>query len=140
MKVRLKKEQHIQVNSSEDIYKVMQVIYLRERKLYTRNKERFWVVGLNKDSSIEYIELVAVGKLNSVSVEPTDVFSFALQKKCAYVVLVHNHPNEEIRPSIQDKHFTIHMKKVSLIVKIPILDHLIIGENKYYSFADNKKI
>lgn len=136
MKVPVKSK--AKIKSSKDVYAVMQKILLRENK-FRRKQEYFWVIGLNTVNRIEYIELVALGKLNTVSVEPTEIFAWALQKQCKKIILVHNHPSGEVKPSEDDKRLTSYLADVALIIKMKLEDHLIIGEKKYFSFADNKQ-
>lgn len=136
MKVAIRANQKIK--SSKDIFGIMQRILLRENK-FRRKQEYFWTIGLTTSNRVEYIELVALGKLNTVSVEPTEIFSWALQKHCKKIVVVHNHPSGEIQPSEEDKKLTSYLADAALFLKLRLEDHLIITEKKYYSFADNKK-
>lgn len=134
MKVRLSKQDQIRILNSEDLYAVMQKILLRDRKI-DRGKEHFWVIGLAADHRILYIELVGLGTMREVVVDPMEVFSIALQKRCAKVVLVHNHPSGELRPSRADQDITDRMLQVGSFLGVPVIEHLIISEEGYYSFA-----
>ncbi len=135
MNVRLNKDQKIQVLSAADLYKVMQQILLRQQKI-DRNREHFWVVGLASDHSILYIELISMGSVKNTLAEPMEVFSFALQKRSVSVMLVHNHPSGSVTPSPMDKDLTEQLIQVGLIVRVPVLDHLVISETDYYSFEE----
>jgi DNA repair protein RadC len=136
MKIPVKTNQKIK--SSKDIFSIMQRILLRENK-HRRKQEYFWTIGLTTSNRVEYIELVALGKLNTVSVEPTEIFSWALQKHCKKIIIVHNHPSGETNPSEEDKKLTSYLADAALFLKLRLEDHLIITEKKYFSFADNKK-
>ena len=92
MNVKLTKEQKIKVANSEDVFSIMREVLKREKRL-SRQKEHFWVVGLNVNNVIAYIELVALGSVSKIIVKPVEVFSFAVAKKCESVILVHNHPS-----------------------------------------------
>jgi len=135
MNVPLKKNQKVKVKASHDLFKIMREVLLRENK-YRRRQEYFWVMGLTTGLRLEYIELVALGKVNSVTADPTDIFSIAIQKRCKKIVLVHNHPGGIAQPSKEDIRFTKEVLAASKIVKIEILEHLIITEEEYYSFVD----
>ena len=136
MKVTLTREQRIRVLDTEDVYKVMQQILLRENKI-RRDKEHFWIVCLSNIDRIMLIELLSLGTENASLVDPTEVFSFALQKQAKKLIMVHNHPNEVILlPSDADMDLTNHMYQVGKFLDLPVLDHLIINEKKYLSFAN----
>ncbi len=136
MNIRLTKEQKIKILNSTDVYSIMQQILMRENKI-GRNKEHFWVVGLSNINKILYIELVSLGSIKKTVVDPMDVYSWALQKSCVKLIFVHNHPGGELKPSKMDKDITDRMIQVGKIVNIEVIDHLIISEKKYYSFADD---
>jgi DNA repair protein RadC len=135
MRVKLSQAQKIQIINSFDIFKIMQHVLLRENKL-SRSKEHFWLVCLSHSHQILLIELISLGKGNAVIVDPADIFSFALQKKATKIVLVHNHPSGNLEPSLSDIKTTDRMQAIGDFIQMPILDHLIITEEAFYSFAD----
>lgn len=135
MNVRLTKEQKIQLLNSEDVYQVMQQVLLRENKI-RRNQEHFWVVGLDNDNKILFIELISLGSVNRVQVNPPEVFRMAIYKLAVKVVLIHNHPSQNLKPSDDDIEFTDVMLKSGKIINLDVVDHLIISEQGYFSFAD----
>jgi DNA repair protein RadC len=130
MNIRLTKEDKIKIANTKDISKIMQRILMRQNKLH-RKKEYFWVVGLNNDNTIEYIELVAIGHLNKVHIDPVEVFSFAVSKKCKKLILCHNHPSGNLKVSEEDIEITKKLEKGGAILNIRILDHFIISEEDY---------
>ncbi|MFL0081660.1 JAB domain-containing protein [Tenacibaculum maritimum] len=136
MNVRLSKEQKIQILNSTDVYKVMQQVLLRENKI-RRNQEHFWVVGLDNANKILFIELIGLGAVNRVNANPPDVFRMGIYKLAVKMILVHNHPSGNIKPSEADKTFTDKLLKVGKLINIEVVDHLIISEEKYTSLADN---
>lgn len=136
MKVRLTKEQKIKIANSDDVFKVMQAVLLRQNKLH-RRKEYFWSIGLNTANDILYIELVTLGVLNKVNVDPVELFSFAVQKKCKKIILVHNHPSDNVTPSADNIALTHHLVTGGSYLSIEILDHIIITEEKFYSMASS---
>ena len=135
MNVRLTKAQKIKILNSAAIYKIMQQVLLRENKI-RRNQEHFWVVGLDNNNKILFVELVALGRVNRVDANPPDVFRMGIYKLAVKMILVHNHPSGDLKPSIQDEVFTDRMYHVGKFINIEVIDHLIISETDYYSFAD----
>jgi len=136
MKVRLSPSQKITVSGSADIYKIMQDVLVRERKI-DRSKEHFWIVCLAHNSKLVLIELISFGSSRATVVEPTEVFSFALQKKAAQLIMVHNHPHGSTQASTADRQLTEKMAAIGKFVKVPVIDHLIITDTEYFSFADS---
>ena len=135
MNVRLTKEQKIQILNSSDIYKVMQQVLLREN-IIRRNQEHFWVVGLDNSNKILFIELIGLGAVNRVNANPPDIFRMGIYKLAVKLILVHNHPSGKIEPSKADKNFTDRILKVGKLINIEVIDHLVISEENYTSFAD----
>ncbi len=135
MRVKLTKEQKIQVLNSRDIALIMQQVLMRENKI-GRSKEHFWVVCLSNSNRILLIELISLGNAKKSIVDPTEIFSFALQKRAVKLIMVHNHPSGELQPSPDDEDITDRMYQVGLFLDLPVLDHLIISEESYYSFVD----
>ncbi len=136
MNIRLNNKSDISIHNSDDIYSVMQRILLREEKV-DRGREHFWTISLDNAHKILNIELVSMGSFKATIVEPMEVFSVPLQKRAVKLVLVHNHPSGKLKPSEADKDVTDHLIQVGRIMNIPVLDHLIITENTYYSFANS---
>jgi len=130
----LNNKAEIQIRNSEDIYGVMQRILMREEKV-DRDRKHFWTISLDDAHKIINIELVSMGSFKATIVEPMEVFSIPLQKRAVRLVLIHNHPSGTLNPSEADKDITDHMIQVGKIMNVPILDHIIITENSYYSFA-----
>ncbi|WP_064966847.1 JAB domain-containing protein [Tenacibaculum ovolyticum] len=135
MDIKLAEEEKIKILNSEDIYRIMQKILLRENKI-DQNREHFWVIGLANNSRILFIELISLGSINKTIAEPMEVFSFALQKRAVKIILCHNHPSGELQPSEEDKNISDRLIQVGIIVNTEVLDHLIISDKNYLSFAD----
>ncbi len=137
MKVKLPKGTKTKIYESKDIFKIMHAVLMRQNKL-RRKAEYFYTIGLNVSNDIEYLELIAIGALNKVNIDPVELFSIAVGKKCKQLILVHNHTGTTIRPSVQDIRLTKRLEAGGDILGIKIVDHIIISEkNGYYSFADN---
>lgn len=135
MDVKRTESEKIRVLNSDDLYGIMQKILLREN-IIDQDREHFWVVGLANNNRILFIELISMGTVNATLIEPMEVFSFALQKRAVKIILVHNHPSGELKPSERDKDITDRLIQVGIIVATEVLDHLIVSDKSYMSFGD----
>jgi DNA repair protein RadC len=133
MNVELTEEQKIKIRSDRDLYPVMREILLRESTI-DLNKEHFWCAGLASNNRLLYIELVSLGTLSQSIVEPMDVFAWAIHKQVSMLILVHNHPSGELKPTNADLELTDQLIQVGRIIQIPVVDHMIITTQDYYSF------
>jgi DNA repair protein RadC len=135
MTISLSEDQKIKILNSDDVYSVLQNILLREEKI-DQEKEHFWMVGLAQNNRILYIELVSMGSVKATTVEPMNVFRVAVLKGAVNVILAHNHPSGELKPSDADKDLTDRLIQVGLILNIKVIDHLVISVKSYLSFGD----
>ncbi|HEY9005174.1 MAG TPA: JAB domain-containing protein [Ohtaekwangia sp.] len=135
MNVRLSPVQKVRILNSTDIFSVMQAILLRENKI-RRSQEHFWVVGLNNANKVLFIELISLGASNRVNVAPPEVFRMAIYKTAVKLIMIHNHPSGELTISEADRDLTDRMIKSGNMLNIEVIDHLIITEDRYVSFAD----
>ena len=123
------------ISSSNSIAVIMQQILKRENKL-GRSQEHFWVIGLNSAGKILFIELIGLGRQNRVTANPPDVFRMAIYKLAIKLIMVHNHPSGEMKPSTADRAITDRMIKVGEIINVDVIDHIIISEKNHFSFED----
>lgn len=100
-------------------------------------KEVFKVVMLDTKNQILAIEDVSVGSLNASIVHPREVFHHAIRKSANAVVLVHNHPSGHPEPSTEDQRVTERLVEVGHVIGIQVLDHIVIGDLKYFSFKEH---
>src|SRR4030042_1938429 len=98
-------------------------------------KEVFKVIYLSSQNQIINTIDLSEGTVNSSSVSPREVIEGALQNNPAALIFVHNHPSGAIEPSSSDKGLTRELVYAGRIMRLKVLDHIIIGDNKYYSFA-----
>ncbi|NEJ83041.1 DNA repair protein [Rhizobium leguminosarum] len=112
------------------------MVLKREKKL-NKAKEHFWVIALNNANRILNVELVSTGSTSNVIVRPMEVLSIPLQKRATGVILVHNHPSNHLEPSEEDKELTDCLIQACRLMNTPLLDHVIITENSYYSFKSS---
>jgi DNA repair protein RadC len=135
MNVRLTQEQKIKILNSDEVYSIMQQVLLRENKI-RRNQEHFWIIGLNKQNKVLFIELISLGATNRLQVNAPELFRMAIYKLAVNVILIHNHPGGSTEPSDADMDCTDRMTKAATLLNINVTDHLIITEENYMSFAD----
>ncbi len=106
-------------------------------RLQHMEKEIFTLLLLNGNNRIKQEIQLTIGTLTASLVHPREVFKSAIDCLAAGIILMHNHPSGEPEPSSEDKNVTKQLLEASRIIGIPILDHIIIADQKYYSFADN---
>ncbi len=123
-----------QISSSVDAY---DLIHPRMRDL---TREEFWIILLDRRSKVIAIEEIHIGGMSAMVVDPKIIFQKALERKASSVILSHNHPSGAPSPSMEDMRLTEKVKMAGNYIDIKVLDHIIIGEGAYYSFADEGKI
>lgn len=99
-------------------------------------KEIFMVLLLDMKNHVLSLHTVSVGNLNASLVHPREVFRAALANAAAGIILIHNHPSGDPAPSSEDLDVTRRLIKAGEIMGIPVLDHIIIGDNKYVSLKE----
>jgi DNA repair protein RadC len=127
--LREKSLQKPMCNSSQEIY---DYFYLSMRDL---KKEVIKAAYLNSQNEIIEIQDLSSGTVDSTYIYPREVMEGAIKYQAASLVLVHNHPSGNPQPSQNDRELTRNMVYIGSLMQIKLLDHIIIGENKFYSFA-----
>ena len=84
--------------------------------------------------------MLFIGTVNRSITHPREVFKYAYYYSATSIICLHNHPSGDINPSREDIEFTKALVDIGIIQKIPIIDHIIVSNNNYYSFYDNGKI
>lgn len=102
------------------------------------DREHFVIVGLNAKHYIIGGSLVAIGSLTAAIVHPREVFKPAVAMNAAALFLLHNHPSGDPAPSPEDYELTKRLADCGELLGIRVLDHLILGDDRYYSFADER--
>lgn len=101
------------------------------------DREAFWLACLNTKNDINCLSQISLGSLDSTVVHPREVFKVAVLANAAGVITVHNHPSGDPSPSSEDRRATTNLRQAAGLMGIKFLDHLIIGDGKFYSFADS---
>lgn len=122
------------IKCSEDIYNVM------HRYLQNLDHEECWVIFLNQSSRIIRKQRISVGGLASTQVDVRLILREALKVCATSLILVHNHPSGNVRPSADDDRLTMALQQASKTLNIRMLDHVIYADDKYFSYADEGRI
>lgn len=122
------------VRSSADVYE-----YMRP-KLENLPHEEFWCLFLRRNNSVICAELISSGGSAATYVEPKMIVKKALDNMAASVILVHNHPSGNLKPSAQDDALTKKIQQACALLDIFVPDHLIITAAGFYSYADESRL
>ena len=122
--------QRTAVKGSTDVFEVVQGL------IGDSHYEQFWVILLNRANKIVRKENIGEGGITGAVVDPKRIFKLALDYNACYIILAHNHPSGNIQPSDTDIRLTKKIKQGAELLDISVLDHIIVGENNFYSFAD----
>jgi len=112
------------------------VSYLMPRMRYEQ-QEKFLVLLLDSKNQLLKCQQVSEGTLNASVVHPREVFAPAMLHRAACVLAAHNHPSGDPAPSIEDRKLTQALEATGTVMGIPLLDHIIIGDGRYFSFREN---
>lgn len=124
----------IKFNNSEVVYEYYKNI------LGDKKQEYFYAIYLDNSKKIIKDKMLFVGTLNQSLVHPREVFKEACLISASCIICVHNHPSGSTIPSREDYNLTNNLKEIGNLISIPIIDHIIIGKDSYYSFFENGDI
>lgn len=125
------------IYSAEDAYKLLLPTYKEGTICY---KEYFKVLFLNQANQVLGYTLISEGGLTETSVDVRVILQVALLTNSVAIILAHNHPSGNVRPSQEDMRLTRQVKDAAQLMRISVLDHLILTDAGYYSFADEGKL
>jgi DNA repair protein RadC len=98
--------------------------------------EEFWIIMLNKANKVVKKCSISEGGVSGTVVDPKKIFKIALDHHASSIILGHNHPSGNIQPSEADHKITKKIKDAGMMLDVAVLDHLIIGDDRYFSYAD----
>ncbi|MGG7175879.1 JAB domain-containing protein [Clostridium neonatale] len=116
------------------------IVDLGKKFLDELDREELIVACLNAKNEVNSINVVSIGSLDNSIVHPREVFKAAVLSNAASIVMIHNHPSGDVTPSKEDKEITLRIKESGNILGICLLDHIIIGNDTYYSFKEHGEI
>ncbi len=119
-----------QIKSSRDAFECLYA------HVADQSYEQFWVLFLDRANQILQIKQISDGGVSGTVADPKKIFSLALECRASGIILCHNHPSGQLSPSPQDTSLTKKLSSAGDMLEIKVLDHLIIGKNAFYSFAD----
>lgn len=127
-------DNNLKCNSAKKIYRHFRLL------LMDSNQEYFYCLYLNQQKKLIDKKLLFKGTLNKSLVHPREIFKGAYLSSAAYIICIHNHPSGNVIPSNEDIIITENLVKIGRMQGIPVIDHIIIGDNNYYSFYENDLI
>lgn len=102
--------------------------------------EEFWILLLKRNNELIKKVKVSSGGISGTAVDPKIIFKHALEESASWIVLFHNHPSGNSRPSHDDTHLTRKLTEAGRFLDLPVVDHIIFCDHDYYSFADNSAL
>lgn len=111
-------------------------VYSQLRSLRLKQKEHFVALYVNARNRLLHVETVSIGTLTASLVHPREVFGPAIERRAAGVVVAHNHPSGDTRPSAEDCAATRRLERAGSVLGVPLLDHVVVAEGGYYSFRE----
>jgi len=122
----------IQIKSSIDINELMQPVFSE----FMSHHEEFWIILLSHNNSVLGVSKISQGGLAETTIDIRIILQIALKSNSSKICLCHNHPSGNLTPSTQDQQLTRTIVEAGKLMNIEVLDHLVLSDNGYYSFAD----
>jgi len=127
---------NVKITSSGDAYEWLRKFY----PVGINNRESFVVSFLNRTNNTTGYYVASIGGRAGTVADPKTIFKEALLANACFIILSHNHPSGNIEPSVTDISLTNKLERAGEVLDLKVIDHLIISEKKYYSFADKGKL
>lgn len=119
------------IKSPQDVFNLL------EPELRFEQKEHFICLFLNSKNRLIFKEIISIGSLNAAIVHPREVFHAAIRRCSASLICAHNHPSGDPEPSHEDIALTKRLVAAGELIGIDVLDHVIIGNNQFYSLKEH---
>lgn len=123
-------EKKVQVQCSKDAYDYIEPV------MTDLHHEEFWVIFLNRNNRIIDRKNISIGGIAGTVADPKLIFKSALESLASGIIVCHNHPSGNTKPSEADIRLTHSLKNAGKLLEIEVLDHIIVAGHHYYSFAD----
>ena len=120
----------VKISTSANAFDVLQPVFA------DLNHEEFWILLLNQANYIIGKQLISKGGMAGTVADPKIIFKTALEHNAAYIILAHNHPSGNLKPSAQDLNITRKMVEAGKMLDLHVLDHLIVTDKLFFSFGD----
>jgi DNA repair protein RadC len=105
-----------------------------------RKQEHFLCISINGANEVMNIRVITIGLINKSQVHPREVFAEVIAERASAVIVAHNHPDGDLKPSSEDMIVTTRIKEAAAILGISLLDHIIFNNKGYYSFVENNEL
>lgn len=120
------------IRTNKDVYDYFENI------LDDKKQEYFYVLYLDNKKKVITSRLLYIGTINGSVAHPREIFKLAYLNSASFIICVHNHPSGDPTPSKEDIVFTNNLIEIGKLNNIPILDHIVIGNNSFYSFFEEE--
>ena len=120
----------IKLNNSKKIFEYFKDLFINEKQ------ENFYAIYLDNKSKLITYKLLFKGTINTTCVHPREVFKHAFLESASSIIVIHNHPSGDVSPSSEDERVTKILFDIGNMMAIPVVDHIIIGVNEYFSFYE----
>jgi len=124
------------ITGAQDINRVCREVL----ELHEQPEEKLVCFDLNTKNVVVAIRVVSVGTINASLVHPREVFKGALLSNAHSIIIAHNHPSGETKPSVPDDQVTKILQAAGDLLQVKLLDHVIVGEEDYYSYREAGKL
>lgn len=128
--VRKGKPSKLQIQTSGQVFELLRP------HLRGLDREHVWRIDLDSRNRVIARELIAIGSLNASVIEPREVFKGAFLNNAASIILAHNHPSQNSRPSDNDKDLTKRLLMVGIVLGVELFDHVVMTDTNWYSFRE----
>src|SRR5574344_858197 len=123
-------DRNISLRNAKDIYESCKYLF------YDKKQEYFYCLYFNSKQELIERKLLFMGTINKSVVHPREIFKEAYLCSASRIVCMHNHPSNDLTPSSEDIYLTKSLVQIGNINGIPVVDHIIVGDNNYYSFYE----
>ncbi len=130
----LSKINNISIKCAKDVFDYA------SKRLSNKDKEQFMILYLDSRSRIIKDEVISIGTLNASIIHPREVFKSVIKESANSIILLHNHPSGDPSPSREDNKITERLFEAGELLNIKVIDHVIIGNENYWSFKENQGI
>lgn len=112
--------------------------YVLRKLIGTSEVEEFWAIALNPMCKIIKSAMLFRGTVDTCFIHPRDVFRFAISANASSMIVGHNHPSGICEPSRADEELTKNLRQSGVLLQIPLIDHVIVTNRRYFSFAESR--
>ena len=126
-----KEKSNIKLNNSTKIFEYFKDIFIK------KSQEEFYAIYLNTKSMLITYKLLFKGTINISCVHSREVIKYDVIESAYSIIIMHNHPSNDTTSSVQDEEITYSLIKIGKTMGIPVVDHIIIGRDNYYSFYEH---